>query len=232
MESIIRKHILRNQIGFLILAGVLLLAFLPVVHAETYQANKNVELKFLCTLNNAIPSSGANYNFTINYPNGSTFIKDNATALGNGLFYYNTNFKESGTNTVQSFCWDGVYSYSNTENIEITYNGKTNPDGIVIVFFSIGFLIVIGFLSYLFIYNLGHFVQMDYDLGDLIKNVSAYFVLLGLYLLSSFYMGNEMIDNFMIWIVGITGFTNVAMSFLAFFVCFLAKRKTQIENAW
>ena len=216
----------------LLMLGILLIVVLPLISAEVYPANKEVELKFLCTLNNAIPSAGALYNFTLSYPNGTTFISDEATALGNGAFYYTTNFTTTGTYKVQSFCWDSSYSYSNTEEIEVTYNGKENPDGIVVVFFCIGFLIAIGFLSYLIIYNIGHFGQMDYDLGDLIKNVSAYFVLVGLYLLSSLYMGNQLIDTIMVWVIGITGFTNVGMSFLFFIICFLAKRKTRIENAW
>lgn len=137
----------------------------------------------------------------------------------------------------------GVYTYSWNNpcvdcsqgdcgnDFEVTFNGRTSPEGIVIVFFSIGFLIVIGVLAYLFIYNLGHFAQMDYDLGDLIKNVSAYFVLVGLYLLEIFYMGNKMINDIMVWIIGITGFTNVGIAFLAFIICLIVKRKAELENA-
>jgi len=57
---------------------ILILLIIPTIFAETeiYPINKNVELKFTCTSNNAIPSALATYNITINYPNGTTFINN------------------------------------------------------------------------------------------------------------------------------------------------------------
>lgn len=165
--------------------------------------------------------------------NNSFIINEPMTLLGGQTFNYSfCNTSELGG---YSYSWDNPCidcSQGNCGNdFEVTYNGNKSPEGIVIVFFSIGFLIVIGALAYLFIYNLGHFAQMDYDLGDLIKNVSAYFVLVALYLLEIFYMGNKMINDIMVWIIGITGFTNVGIAFLAFIICLIAKRKAELENA-
>lgn len=205
----------------------------PSVPSYIFKQYTAPDLKASCVNNGTYCSAIALCNMTIVSPNGTIFVNNQKAT--NQISFYNLTLpqlQELGEYQSIMHCRDGNYNGAVSFNFLVTYNGKENPDGIVVVFFSIGFLIVVGFLSYLFIYNIGHLGQMDYDLGDLIKNVSAYFVLLGLYLLSTFYMGNEMIDTIMVWVVGITGFTNVAMSFLFFIIVFLAKRKDKIENAW
>lgn len=105
---------------------LMIILTLPIIYAETetYKVNENVELKFTCTLNNAIPSAAARYNITINYPNGSTYLSNVATtALGNGAFNYATSFPTTGLYKVQMFCVDGVYSFSDEGFYDITSTG-------------------------------------------------------------------------------------------------------------
>ena len=112
---------------FFILVGIVTLLFLPIVLADTeiYPVNKEVDLKFTCTLNNAIPSPTTEFNISINYPNGTTFINNQpATTLGNGAFNYTTTFTQTGIYKVQMFCYDGTYSYSNEGFYDITPTGK------------------------------------------------------------------------------------------------------------
>jgi len=87
-----------------------------------YQADVVTELKFRCTLNNAIPSASTNYSFILSYPNGSTAVSANATSLGNGLFNYSVQLP-IGTYKSDEFCSDGTYSYSNTEFYEFSAIG-------------------------------------------------------------------------------------------------------------
>jgi hypothetical protein len=205
-----------------LMAGVLLLALLlPLILAETeyYKLNDEVNLKFICTLNNAIPSASTDYNITISYPNGTTFINnDNTTALGNGAFEYMTNFTTIGTYKVQMFCYDGTYSFSDEGYYEITGNGKSNPDGIVIVLFSLAFLIIMGFLIYTMILSIGHFASLDLDVVDLSKSIGIYFALLGLYLLSLSYLGNPTLDSWMLLFIEIGGFTHIIIPITAFLI--------------
>lgn len=168
-------------------------------------------------------------NLSVYYPNNSLANSSMMNKNGNR---YTSNFCNTSDMGIYNYDYFDDLGNVYVNDFSITYNGRPEPEGIVVVFFSICFLLVIGLLSYLMIYNIGHLGQMDYDLGDLIKNVSAYFVLLALYLLSIFYMGNQMIDNIMVWIISITGFTNVGMSFLFFIIVFLAKRKEKTDNAW
>lgn len=121
---------------------VALLLVIPMVFAETeiYPVNEFVELKFTCTLNNAIPTS-AEYNITISYPNGSTFINNvQTTPLGNGAFNYTVYFDTIGKYKVLSFCYDGVYSYSSEGFYDITTTGqKVGLSNIILV---LAFLVV------------------------------------------------------------------------------------------
>jgi hypothetical protein len=121
----------------LILLSILILV-MPLVLAETeiYPVNKDVDLKFTCTTNNAIPSNLSTFNITISYPNGTTFIDNkNTTILGNGAFSYTTNFPVLGIYPVQMFCYDSTYSYSNTGTYEITALGDTLSTSESIIYF-------------------------------------------------------------------------------------------------
>ena len=128
------------------------LLMLPMVLADTeiYAVNEDIELKFTCSVDGQIPTD-ATFNITINYPNGSIFINNSATTpLGNGMFNYNTQFKETGLYKSQMFCYDGTDKFLNTGYYEITPTGikqtsiLDNPIllilgllGIVIVIFAI-----------------------------------------------------------------------------------------------
>jgi len=133
---------MKKQIMILILA---ILLVLPMINAETetYKVNQETNLKFTCTLNNAIPSAAATYNITLSYSNGTTFRTNNlTTALGNGAFSYDVIFPETGVYKVQMFCWDGTYSFSNEGFYDVT------PTGIIQTsIFNNSILIFLGLLG-------------------------------------------------------------------------------------
>jgi hypothetical protein len=135
----------------LILIFVLLI---PLVLAETeiYPVNKDIDLKFTCTSNNAIPSASTKFNITINYPNGSTFLDEvETTAQGNGAFNYTTKFAEIGTYKVQMFCKDGTYSYSDEGNYQITTTGQAvSLSNVIIVIAFLIISIILFILGYTF----------------------------------------------------------------------------------
>ena len=146
---------------FIIFVLILLqiLISLPFIRAETeiVKANVDTQLKFTCTTNNAIPSPSATYNITVNYPNGTAFINNQATTpLGAGAFSYNTIFNETGMYRVQMFCYDGAYSYSNEGYYDVTPNGQDATVGSSILY--------IGLLVLLIIFLIGCVILfMEYD---------------------------------------------------------------------
>lgn len=125
-----QQNIPLNKKGKIFLIGlflilVLLLVLLPLCSAQLFKQNTDVILRFTCTLNNAVPSALTTFNITLNYPNGSTYINNALTTpLGQGAFSYNTNFPFSGTYSIQQFCYDGAYSFSNSDNIIVTATGQ------------------------------------------------------------------------------------------------------------
>lgn len=134
--------------------NLLLVLLIPLVLAETeiYPVNQNVDLKFICTSNNAIPSNTTTFNITISYPNGTTFLNNKqATSLGNGAFNYTTNFKEIGTYKVRMFCWDGTDSYSDEGTYTITTTGQTvSLSNVIIVIAFLIISIILFILGYTF----------------------------------------------------------------------------------
>ena len=126
---------------------LILIFIIPLCLAETeiYEVNKESELKFTCTLNDAIPSVSTQFNITISYPNGSVFINNKlATPQGLGSFNYTVTFTQIGTYKVQMFCYDGTYSYSNEGFYIITTTGQqVSLSNIILV---ITFLLIAGLL--------------------------------------------------------------------------------------
>jgi len=131
----------QNIILFGMITFMLFSMMLVSAETEGYPINKNIDLKFTCTINGAIPSALAKYNITINYPNGSTYLEEQvATPRGNGAFNYTTNFSELGLYKIQMFCWDGSNSFADEGYYKITTTGQTvSLSNIVLV---IAFLIV------------------------------------------------------------------------------------------
>jgi len=209
---------MKTKITILMLA-ILLVTPLIIAETETYEIDKETNLKFTCTLNNAIPSASTNYNITISYKNGSTFLNNVATtAQGNGAFNYTTTFTELGLYKVQMFCYDGTYSFSEEGYYDITGNGKEQPEGSVIVLFSICFLIIVGSLIYVLILSIGHFASLDLDVIDLAKALGTYFVLIAFYYLNGFYMGNTAIDSFSLILIRVGGFTHLVIPLIGFII--------------
>ena len=140
-----------NKQIILIIFSVVLLVGIVSAETETYKLNQETDLKFTCTLNNAIPSAAAEYNITLSYQNGSTFKNSNMTTpLGNGAFNYTTTFTEIGLYKVQMFCWDTTYSYSDEGFYDVTESGNKIPEGMLIVY-GVIILIIFGISCIFFI---------------------------------------------------------------------------------
>ena len=165
------------------------------------------------------------------YPNGTTDFFNLATTRSNRDFYRTfSSTQETGCYTYTLLGDKGGVQITAYKDFLITYNGNPSPDGFLTAIFIIGFLVIVFFLGYFFISNLGHFAQFDYDLDDLIKNVSMYLVLVAFYFLHATYLGYPLINTILLWTMGIGAFTHIGMSFLAFIMSHL-KKVANFENA-
>ena len=146
----------RKTTGYILIALVFLamLVSLNLIRAETelQPLNQNVDLRFLCTLNGAIPSASTNYNITISYPNGTTYLNNvGTTAIGNGAFNYTTNFSQIGLYKVQMFCYNGTYSFADEGYYEVTNTGnKLDTSKTIVIVMGLGIMLLIGILLFIF----------------------------------------------------------------------------------
>ena len=137
---------------------------------------------------------------------------------------------------------NGIYQYTlhcNTSDIggfhtgyfEVTSNGLTKPGGIVIVFFSIALILILGFMLYELILSFGHFASLDLDVIDVAKSLGIYFALLGLYMLGAHYLGNPDFNSYMLIFIIIGGFTHILIPVIGFFLSIMigSLRKKKVD---
>jgi len=122
---------------------------------------------------------------------------------------------------------DGVYNITigdNTGSIQSVAITLEYPSGYVIVFFSFLFIVIIATLTGLLLMSIFKAISLDMDGKDLTLNVSAFFALLAIYLLSLEYLGNPAISSITLTIVEIGGITNLFIPLIAYFVTYFKKR--------
>jgi hypothetical protein len=135
----------------------------------------------------------------------------------NTLYNYTTNCSDLiGTYIVTGFGdLDGVVtSWSYT--YDVTTNGKTEPTGSIVVLFIIFFLILIGATCYLSLYSIGHLMSLDFDIKDLAIDWGVYFIIIALYYLQDYYLGNLVIGNYLLWFLSIGGILLIFIPIIAF----------------
>lgn len=154
---------------------------------------------------------------TIVVPNSLTTFKDlEMTKSGT---YFNYTFCDTtflGT-YVYTACGDlnGVLTCEPI-SFEVTGNGKENASGGVIVLFIIFFIILVGLTCYFAIYTIGHLVSLDFDIIDLAFDWGLYFVILALYSLEVFYLGNVGMETYLLWFISVGGVLLILIPIIAF----------------
>ena len=145
-------------------------------------------------------------------PNSTIFITNQIMTKNGQFFNY-------------SFCTTqqlGLYTYGYCDNVGNCYSndftiGK-NPDGIVIVFFSIAFIIIMILIVAQLIISVGHIMRLDFDVVDLSKSLGIYFGLFALYMLEKVYMGSANMETFLVIFLSVGGFTHVLVPIIAFII--------------
>ena len=194
---------------FLLFASLFIFSLIGIASAEiqtlgTFKVNECTHLKQTC--------SNCTYsNITsLMYPNSIAAL-GNVPMTRNGREY---NYTFCNNTQLGRYIVNGVSDVDGLPTVwgydyRVTGNGKEEPSGIIIVLFSIIFIVIAGCMIYLLIYNIGHIARLDIDLIDLSYNLGSYFALFAVLLLGKYYLGNPVIDDWFTWMIGIGGFTNV-----------------------
>lgn len=219
--------------NYVIFAVLILLLILPLVSAQLYfKQSTDFDLKRPCFKDGAYCSGLATCLITITDPDGNLVI-DNQQ-MTNQISYHNISILGNYTSKLGEYpcvmtCTDVNVSGSDTFFFTITGNGKEPPSGIVIVLFTILFLVIIAFMLFFLLYSVGHIFNLDFDIIDLAYNWGAYFALLALFLLEGYYLGNPDIHSWMLWLIYVGGVTNFFIPlialFLSVFIAPLIKRR-------
>ncbi len=202
-----KKLILTLLIGMFLIS----LCSAPQTSLGVFERNKCVTLIQLCgdcTYNNIT---------SVIYPNSTIAITDlEMTKRGAEFNYTFCLANETGDYLVNGVGDLGGVDIVWAYDFIITENGKDPPSEIVVVLFIGLFLAILAVLISLILYTIGHFVEQDFDVKDLTYNLSAYFVLWGVYLLGREYMGNLFINNFLELLIAIGAITNVLFPIIVF----------------
>ena len=219
MYNAYRKQIPR-KLFFLFLFSILLIG---VISAETFhQQNKNLTISFVsenltdCFLGNT------------QYPDGTISIQNLSLNSGDGNFYLTI---DSGNySKIGKICHEIICSNGNKEICyEITSNGKPSPEGIVIVSFSIMFLLLVSVLLYFFIYTAWFFVEFKvsekgnkpfFTIKEFLINMSGFFVLIIFNALERAYFGNKIVNDVLSISILISSFTNIFLPIIALVLSF------------
>ena len=191
-----------------------------------YEDGKCIELIQLCG------DCTFNQLTSIIYPNTTKITLDAMMTKRGTEFNYTYCFpNKTGEYLVNGVGDLGSVNTSWAYTILLTDNGKDPAGSSVIVFFSFMFLIVLGFFLYSLIMNIGHFASLDLDAIDMAKSMGTYFVLLGLYSLGIFYLGNPHIDSMLLILIRVGGFTHIVFPIIGFFLSIMigSLRKKKVD---
>lgn len=197
---------------------ILLCLIIPIVNAEVQHLG-TVKQGDCITL----PQTCSNCTYVnisaITYPNKTT-INNEWKMTKSGIMF---NYSYCNTNILGQYIVDGHGDIDGIDtafgyDFEVTGNGKTAPNGVVISLFAVAFLIIVGFALYEFIVSLGHFASLDLDVIDLAKSIGTYFALFGVYELSLFYLGNPQIESLLVLFIQIGAFTHILVPLTGFLI--------------
>lgn len=160
----------------------------------------------------------------VKYPNGTVETMDITMTKTNTDFTYSfCNTSIFGVYTYTVYGNKGGLSYESSEegSFEVTANGKTPAEGIVIVVFTILFIALMIFGIIYFIVSLGHVMQLDMDLLDTTIMISSYLGMWTFYYISSEYLGNAVINNLLEIAIDVGAVTHVFLPLVGFAVSFI-----------
>ena len=205
------------------LLTIFLIGNVLALDSITKQQGDNVILIQTCSDASSINIS------SIAYPNSSIAVSDiQMTNLNNGDFRYDFNLtNETGTYDIRGISNGCERTFA--IHLDITPNGKPTPSGAVIVFFNFLFIVIVAGLLSLLLYTVFHFIALDFDARDLIMNISSYFTVFAIYILSREYLGNKFINDFMIFLIDVGALATVVLPIIAFVVCFI-KAGLELKN--
>ena len=200
-----------------------------------FKINNDILLKQTATINGSFVDY-CNIS-SVTYPNGSNAVTGIAMTQDGSEFYYNlasTSVTEIGEYKVNGYCGIEPDVLKNfVYYFEVSTNGKTSPDGIIVVFFSLIFIGIFFFGLLYFLKSLSHVIEFNMDLIDTATMIGIYLSMWLFYYFAREYMGNLIINNLLEMAISVGAVTHVFLPLVGFAVSFImthlqAKKKSQV----
>lgn len=106
---------------------------------------------------------------------------------------------------------------------EVNNLGKALPTDVVLIFFYVVYLGILGFFIYLLILTFTGWVTKKFDIWDVAKNIGAYFVLVAFYILELNQLNDPTINFILDTFVIVGAFTHVLFSIILFMIIWIFK---------
>jgi len=207
-------------------------AGLDISYPESYyiKVNNNLSVRFWvynlssgtiftntsinCTYNiidsdgkNIIRISSPNISFGINNPNACQNCFN--INIGGG------NFSTKKYLSYQIRCQGQGLGGYRIGDYEVTTTGFDAPSDNLKIFFIILFLIITATSLYLVLYSFGHFLTLDFTLGDLAMDWGAYIFIVGYYAFENYYWNISIIESFYLIYLYVSGILLVLVPIIA-----------------
>jgi len=138
-----------------------------------------------------------------------------------GLDISGGNFSDLGHYNYGIFCNSTTMGGALVNYFQVTTTGLETPEGIILIFFLIGFLIIIGGMLALTLNMIFRMLHLTFDATNLITMISAYFVMFGFYILETEYLSLEIINTILSILVDVGSIVFVFVPIIIFVVCYI-----------
>lgn len=146
------------------------------------------------------------------------------------LFLNKNNFSIIGTHAFNIYCETNSLGGEVSGLYDVTYHGLSDGDGIVKTFFSLLFIIIISYLVGSLLYVVYKSLSLDFTDKDLVIFISSYLGVYAYFILQQYYLGNVFINDLLIKLLSIGGFTHVVLPIIMFFVSWFKARTDEVQR--
>ena len=131
------------------------------------------------------------------------------------------NFTELGIYSYLLWCNSTYFGGFDSVQIEVTETGNILPEGVIIIFFSLLFILLCFEMLGLLLWTILHLLELNLDAKDLILNVSSYFALFAFYILQTRFLEDKFMSDFLVFLLEIGAVTTVLIPIIGFVISYI-----------
>ena len=202
---------------------VALLLLASASAAPIYAKNTNMNVTYICYNTGGKCAQTTTCNLSVISHDGINLINNVVMTAQPNLWNYTlpvTSPLAIGTYDAYYFCNNNVSTIS---TIQVTDMGLATPPALLVVFFLLAFIVLIGVFIYLIVYSIQKFADLAFQLTDLVYNIIAYAGFLIFYQFNIQYMGSAMISSLLLIFIIVGVFSHIFIPAIMTAITFVKK---------